>query len=181
MPGMQAWLGQTYFLAHEEYRSVEGQIQKIIEMCGSWWEGKLRLQNKKAVHALCGLEPFPAHFHSFLLPYRSHSIGSHTNKPGVKLLHQHHCGMLPQIPVVILFIFFSPTRSQSCSFCKHSYILPWVKMSICWNLAESKISSFPGPDRFYPSSMSHHHLNQLLLAENFTENCGRSGKWGLFS
>lgn len=134
---------------------------------------------KKAVCALPGLELFSPHFHSFLLPPRSHSTGGYTNKPVLKLLHQHHWGIWPQIPVVKHFVFHQVKKS--CSFCKQGYILPWVKMSICWNLAESKISSFLGPDRFYPSSVSHHHLNQLFLSENLTENRDRSGKWGLFS
>lgn len=49
-------------------------------MCGSWWEGKLRLQNKKAVHVLPGLQCL--HIFIPFLPYafkRSLSIGSYTN------------------------------------------------------------------------------------------------------
>lgn len=108
MPRMQGWLGQAYFLAHEEYTSVEGQTQKITLLCGSWWEGKRRLQNGKAVHALPGSEPFSPHLHPFPLPYTQqvsfHRWLHRQTRPGVELLHQHHRGIGPQIPVVKHFL-----------------------------------------------------------------------------
>lgn len=67
------------------------------------------------------------------------------------------------------------TRSRSYSSCKHSYILPQVKMSICLNLAKSKISSFPLPDNLRKMSVC--HLNWLLFAfTKAADSCGRNMK-----
>lgn len=75
-------------------------------MCGSWWEGKLRLQNEEAVLALPGLSlslhisiPFFSH------TCRSHSTGGGTNKPA-----RRHCGICPQIPVLKHFFFFHQVK-----------------------------------------------------------------------
>lgn len=103
-----AGTGWAYFLAREEYQSVEGQIQKIIQIYGSWWEGKLRLPHRKAVHALPGFEPFSPHLHSFLLPSMQqisfYRWLHQKTTPGVKLLRQHHCGTCPQISIFKHFL-----------------------------------------------------------------------------
>lgn len=74
------------------------------------------------------------------------------------------------------------TGSRSYSSCKHSYILPGVKMSICLNLAKSKISSFPLPDNSLLRKMSVCHLNWLLFAFMIpADSCGRNVKCCMFA
>lgn len=121
-------------------------------MCVSWWEGKLRLQNKKGLlRAFTRLETFSPHFHSFLLPSSSHSTGGYTNKPvlGWSSSTSTIGEFWPQILLVKHFVFHQ-VKKKLLFLQTQLRVLPRVKMSICWNLAESKISSFPGPDRFYP-------------------------------
>lgn len=60
--------------------------------------------------------PFLSHTHS-----RSRSIGGYTDKPGLEWSSSTST-TLELGPKSLLLNIFSPTRSKSCSFCKHSYI-----------------------------------------------------------
>lgn len=150
-------------------------------MCVSWWEGKLRLQNKKGLlRAFTRLETFSPHFHSFLLPSSSHSTGGYTNKPVLEWSSSTSTTgeFWPKILLVKHFVFHQ-VKKKLLFLQTRLRVLPRVKMSICWNLAESKISSFPGPDRFYPSSVSHHHPEPTFAFRKLNRKLWQKWEMGL--